>query len=360
VSCSRLSALVLLTLLLAGSAQARSQALHLQLVRSGFSSPLYVTAPANEPNNLYVVEQGGKVRLLSGGKLQPKPFLDLSSLVSSGGERGLLSIAFSPGYAQNQLVYVDYTDTNGNTRVVEYRLGGGGKGRGSKPGTRELLFVQQPFANHNGGQLQFGPDGRLYVGLGDGGGTGDPNDNAQNLSSSLGKILAADVSTLNWQIVGYGLRNPWRFSFDRSTGALYVADVGQNAWEEVDYRQAGAGQTNYGWSRYEGSHDYNTGIALAGSAPVVFPVHEYDHSSGRCAVTGGYVYRGAALPDQVGRYFFGDYCSGTVWSLKIVGGAATDLRVEPFTVSHLSSFGEGADGELYLVSLDGSVYRLAE
>jgi glucose/arabinose dehydrogenase len=358
VSYSRLSALgVLALLLLVGSVQARpSAALHLQLVRSDFSQPLYVTAPASEPNNLYVVERGGKVKLIANGKLQGRPFIDVSSLVTTAGsEQGLLSIAFSPSYAQNHLLYIDYTDTNGDTRVVEYRT------TGKKAGpTRELLFVDQPFANHNGGQLQFGPDGKLYASLGDGGGAGDPNNNGQNLSTNLAKILSTDPANVSWGIVGYGFRNPWRFTFDRANGDLYIGDVGQNAYEEIDYRAAGSAVANFGWSRYEGNHDYNTSIALTGTAPLVFPVHEYDHSSGRCSVTGGYVYRGSALPDQVGRYFFGDYCSGTIWSFKIVGGSETDFRTEPFTVSHLSSFGQDPNGELYAVSLDGSVYRFAE
>jgi glucose/arabinose dehydrogenase len=341
---------------LAGSGQARSQALQLQLVGS-FAQPTFATAPASEPSNLYVVERAGRIRLIANGKVQTKPFLNISSLVTtSGGEEGLLSMAFSPSYAQNRLFYVDYTDTDGNIRVEEYRA----NGKHAPQHTRELLLVQHPsFKNHNGGQLQFGPDGRLYVGVGDGGSNGDPNNNGQNLSTDLAKILAADPTNVNWQIVGYGLRNPWRFSFDRANGDLYIADVGQSAWEEIDYRNTPA-EANYGWSRYEGTHDYNTSIALNPAAPYVGPVYEYDHGSGRCAITGGYVYRGSAMADQVGRYFFGDYCAGTVWSLKIVSGAATDVQTLPFTVSHPSSFGQDANGELYLVSLDGGVYRLTE
>ena len=359
VSSSRRSAGVLglaVLLLLAGSSQARSQALQLQLVGT-FSQPVYVTAPASEPGNLYVVERGGRIRLVANGKLQTKPFLNVSSLISTSiKERGLLSMAFSPNYAQNRLFYVDYTDTNGDARVEEYRA----NGKHSPQHTRELLVVPHPtFRNHNAGQLQFGADGRLYVTTGDGGGTGDPNGNGQNLSTNLAKIIAIDPADLSLQILGYGLRNAWRFSFDRANGDLYIADVGEGSWEEIDYRHTLA-EANYGWSRYEGTHDYNTAITLDPTAPLVYPVYEYDHSNGQCAITGGYVYRGSAMADQVGRYFFGDYCAGTVWSLKVVSGAATDVQTAPINLVHLCSFGEDANGELYLVSFDGSVFRLTE
>jgi glucose/arabinose dehydrogenase len=359
---SRASCAVVVGLaLLAGGAQARTASLHLDLVASGFSSPVFVTAAPSEPNNLYVVEQSGTVRVLAKGKLRKKVFLDVSSLITFSGEQGLLSLAFSPSYASNHLFYVDYVDKNGDTQVVEYRSKGKKAVQGS---ARQILLVPHPsFTNHNGGQLEFGPDGKLYQGMGDGGSGGDPNNNAQNLSSQLGKLLVtANPSQAHptWQIVGYGLRNPWRFSFDRSNGDLYIGDVGQNLTEEVDYRRAVAvsTQANYGWSHYEGSGVYNAGIALAGSAPVVFPVAEYSHSLG-CAVTGGYVYRGSAVPAAAGRYFYADFCSGTVWSFLISGGTATDQRTEPFSVSNPSSFGEDARGELYVVSLGGSIYRLA-
>ncbi len=351
-----------LALLAGNGAGSRERTLGLRLVATGLSQPTYVTAPAGEPGTLYVVERSGLVRVLVNGVLRPQPFLDIRSLVGSGGqEQGLLSLAFSPSYATTRRLYVDYTDRNGDTRVVEYRS----NGTVALPASaRQLLFVRQPYANHNGGQLQFGPDGKLYVGMGDGGSAGDPENNAQNLSSRLGKLLRASPLSAApaWETVGYGLRNPWRFSFDRVTGDLYLADVGQSSWEEVDYRSKAAvvsatAPANFGWSHYEGSHVYNAGIALAGTGPVVFPIAEYDHAQG-CSITGGYVYRGAAVAPARGRYFYGDFCSGTIWSLRAAGGAATDVRREAFTVPALSSFGQDAQGELYLVSLNGQVYEL--
>ena len=212
--------------------------------------------------------------------------------------------------------------------------------------------MPQPYANHNGGQLQFGPDGKLYVGMGDGGSGGDPNNNGQNPRALLAKLLRTNPLSADWEIAGYGLRNPWRFSFDRKTGDLYIGDVGQNSREEIDYRPRGAPPANFGWARYEGSRTFDGDIDLDPSTPLVFPIHEYGHGEG-CSVTGGYVYRGKDVPAAVGRYFFGDYCSGTVWSLRVAGGDATGVRREPFDVSSISSFGEGARGELYLVSHEG-------
>jgi glucose/arabinose dehydrogenase len=302
---------------------------------------------------LYVVERRGVIRVLVNGVSRAQPFLDLEQLVgSAGSEQGLLSVAFSPAYAQTRLLYVDYTDRNGDTRVVEYRS----DGTVALPGSaRQLLFVDQPFPNHNGGQLQFGPDGKLYVGMGDGGSAGDPQNYAQNPSSRLGKLLRTDPLHVAWETVGYGLRNPWRFSFDRTTGDLYLADVGQGRWEEVDYRPRGAPPANFGWARYEGRHLFKD-IPLIGGVPLVFPTAEYGHDRG-CSITGGYVYRGPTVSAAQGRYFYGDFCSGTIWSRA---GASTgiDSRQEPFKVAALSSFGQDATGELYLVSLNGSIYKL--
>ena len=321
---------------------------------SGLADPVYVTAPRTEPNRLYVVERAGRIRVLESGRLRAEPFLDIRSRVGSdGSEQGLLSVAFHPVYARNRRFYVDYTDQKGETRVVEFRSRGG---RGLSNTARNLLFVHQPFTNHNGGQLQFGPDGKLWVGMGDGGAGGDPQDNGQNPQSRLGKLLRTKPLSVRWEIAGYGLRNPWRFSFDRVTGDLYVGDVGQNAVEEVDYRPRDAPPANFGWARYEGSRSFKA-IELDPPGPLVYPIFEYGHGKG-CSVTGGYVYRGTAVPGAEGRYFAGDYCSGTVWSFMVVDGKASDVRVEPFRVDGLSSFGEGARGELYLVSLSGTIYRL--
>jgi glucose/arabinose dehydrogenase len=342
-----------------GSAQPKrneGSALRLRLVVSGLDDPTYLAVASGEPRNLYVVEQPGTVRLLVNGRLRATPFLDIRELVKSGGEQGLLSIAFHPGYARNHLFYVDYTDTNGDTRVVEYRARGG---RTIESSARQLLFVKQPYANHNGGQLQFGPDGLLYVGMGDGGSGGDPENRAQNLAISLGKLLRTDPARPRWQIAGYGLRNPWRFSFDRANGDLYIADVGQGDWEEVDYRnRAQLGRRwNYGWPLYEGDHRYRDG-PFSRVAPYVAPVAEYSHAGGNCSITGGYVYRGRAMPGFRGRYVYGDYCSGNVWSLRVSGGKAAGIRREPITVPALSSFGEDALGELYAVSSGGKIWKI--
>jgi glucose/arabinose dehydrogenase len=320
-------------------------------------APVYVTAPRSEPTRLYIVEQAGRILVLENGKLRKKAFLDIRGRVgSSGSEQGLLSVAFHPGYAKNRRFYVDYTDRSGDTRVVEFRSKGLTTPTSS---ARQLLFVRQPFSNHNGGQLQFGPDGKLWVGMGDGGSADDPRNNGQNPASQLAKLLRTSPLSVRWEIAGYGLRNPWRFTFDRANGDLYIGDVGQDMVEEVDYRQKGAAPANFGWSRYEGSDSFND-VALDPAEPLVFPIFEYRHSSGGCSVTGGYVYRGKALPSARGRYFFGDFCSGRVWSLKVVEGKATGVRVEPFQVDSLSSFGEDARGELYLVSLGGSIFRLTK
>jgi glucose/arabinose dehydrogenase len=293
--------------------------------------------------------------VLENGRVLPRPFLDIRSQVVSGGEQGLLSVAFHPDYEETGRFYVDYTDVNGDTRVVEYKARDG-----REPAKRrELLFVEQPYANHNGGQLVFGPDGRLYVGMGDGGSAGDPEGRAQNLGERLGKLLSLDVDRpeAKWRIEGYGLRNPWRFSFDPASGDLWIADVGQGDWEEIDHTGAGSeGLENYGWDVYEGSHIYEDKDPNP-RGRLVMPVAEYNHSEG-CSVTGGFVYRGKRIPSARGRYFYGDFCSGRIWSLALQEGRAVDVRRQAFRVGGLSSFGEDAEGELYLVSLGGAVYRL--
>jgi glucose/arabinose dehydrogenase len=319
------------------------------------TAPLHVTAPRSEPGRIYVVEQDGRIRVVQNRRV--RTFLDISGRVSSGGERGLLSVAFHPSYRTNRRLYVNYTDNNGNTRVVEYRS----NGTRALPGTaRQLLLVRQPYPNHNGGQLAFGPDGYLYVGMGDGGAGGDPENRAQNLGDRLGKLLRLNVNRrgARWEIVGYGLRNPWRFSFDRANGDLYIGDVGQNAWEEVDYLPRNSpGLENYGWDVYEGRAMYEDKQPNP-AGRLVAPIHVYRNGGGECSVTGGFVYRGRATPGLRGRYIFGDFCSGRIWTLRVVDGRATDVRQERIRVSSLSSFGEDARGELYATSLQGGVYRI--
>jgi glucose/arabinose dehydrogenase len=347
----RAAVVALLALVLAGSAGAAT----LRPFATGFDQPVYVAAAPGDPGRLYVVEQPGRILTLAGQR--KSTFLDIHSLVSCCGERGLLSVAFHPRYAQNRRFFLDYTDTNGDTRVVEYRA----RTSGAPVRVRQVLFVKQPYPNHNGGQLQFGPDGRLWVGMGDGGSGGDPENRAQNLDERLGKLLRIDVDAAGApvEVGAYGLRNPWRFSFDG--GNLYLGDVGQNAWEEVDFlpgRLLGA-KPNFGWSVYEGRVRYQEGQSPTSGGPLIAPVAVYSHSLG-CSVTGGYVYHGSAVPAARGRYFYGDYCSGRIWSLAASNGRAVGApRLEPAKVESLSSWGLDSRGELYAASLGGTIYKLA-
>ncbi len=318
-----------------------------------FASPVYLTAPRSEPGSIYVVEQAGRIVRVAGGRRTT--FLDIRPQVLAGGEQGLLSVAFHPNYAENRLFYIDHTARNGNTIIAEYRARAGA----TPVRTRVLVNLPDPAGNHNGGQLVFGPDGYLWWGNGDGGGGGDEFGNGQRADGYFAKIMRRDVGKPNarWLTWAVGLRNPWRFSFDRVGGALYIGDVGQNAWEEVDYVPRGRSHLNFGWNRYEGDADYGDEELLPGWT-LTPPIHVYDHNDG-CSITGGYVYRGTKVASAVGRYFFGDFCNGRMWSLRVQNGKATDVKREPYTVPSLSSFGEDARGELYLLSLSGPVYRLA-
>jgi glucose/arabinose dehydrogenase len=339
-----------------GAPPGRGGPLSLRQVVTGLEAPVHATGAPGEPGRLYVVEQIGRIRVVEGNRVLPEPFLDLVGSVAYGGEQGLLSVAFHPEYETNRLFYVNFTDPQGDTRVKEYRA------NGARPvETREVLYVPQPYANHNGGQLAFGPDGLLYVGMGDGGSGGDPENRAQDLSKRLGKLLRLDVDTrgAEWEMVGLGLRNPWRFSFDRETGDLWIGDVGQNAVEEVDFVEADrVGQLhNFGWDVFEGTAPFED-KPLTPSGAVVDPITEYTHDDG-CSITGGFVYRGSAVRRQAwGRYFYGDYCSGRIWSLA-PEGRRVSRRGHPFEVPQLTSFAEDLDGELYLLSAGGMIYRLA-
>ena len=341
-------------LALAGSASGKRAAF--AEILGGLDSPVYVTSAPGDPTTLYVVEKTGAIKIVRNGSVTGT-FLDLHGKVSGGSEQGLLSVAFHPRYASNHLFYVDYTDTAGDTRVIQYRSANGKAVAGS---ARQILFVDQPYENHNGGQLEFDRNGYLYVGMGDGGSGGDPENRAQNLKSRLGKLLRIDPTRKGstWRIVGYGLRNPWRFSFDRANGNLWIGDVGQNEWEEVDYRSAKrvGVLANYGWSRFEGASAYDPGKPYLRKGDRVSPVIVYSHSDG-CSITGGYVYRGTAVTSARGRYFYGDYCSGTVWSFKAGNGRLSAARVEG-KIPNLSSFGEDGNGQLYATALSGELYRL--
>jgi glucose/arabinose dehydrogenase len=361
----------------AGSPVPGTPALTTVLVARGLSNPLDLQTAPGDRSRLFVVEQPGRIRIIRDGALVGAPFLDVSARISAGGERGLLGLAFHPGYAQNGRFFVNYTDRNGDTHIAEFR-GSPGTDTADAASERLILFVAQPFSNHNGGGLAFGRDGMLYIGLGDGGSGGDPFRNGQSLDSHLGKMLRIDVDRATpyavpsdnpfvatagarGEIWAYGLRNPWRFAFDGATGDLFIADVGQGDWEEIDVGLASRrGGENYGWNLTEGSHCFSprSGCNTTG---ITLPVLEYDHSEG-CSVTGGVVYRGCRLPGYQGTYFYSDYCSHIVRSFRLDGGRATDPR--DWTVAlgrgldRPTSFGVDADGEAYIVDQDGEIYRI--
>jgi len=349
------------------------QAYAWELVLNGLERPIAIAEPGDGSGRLFIAEQPGVIRIYQGGALLPEPFLDIRPRVGSrGNEQGLLGLAFHPAYAQNGLFYVNYTDLNGDSVIARFSVSGNDANRADAGTELQLMNISQPYANHNGGSVVFGPDGYLYLGLGDGGSGGDPQGNAQSLNTLLGKILRIDVDNGNpyaippgnqfsgggaAEIWAYGLRNPWRFSFDRLTGDVYIADVGQNAWEEVNFLPAGSpAGANFGWVIREGTHPYE------GTAPVgmelIDPVAEYDHGQG-CSVTGGFVYRGGALPAWQGVYLYGDYCTGVIWGLARTPDGAWLNRVLFETGLNISSFGEDAAGELYLTDLNGGVYRLS-
>jgi glucose/arabinose dehydrogenase len=328
----------------------------LELVRIGtFADPVYVTSPPGD-DRLFVVEQAGRIRVLDGGT--QRTFLDIRPLVTSGGEQGLLGLAFAPDYARSRRFYVYYTDRDGNQRVVEYRAASADR---ADPGSARLvLAMADSESNHNGGMLLFGPDGRLYIGTGDGGGGGDEHGahgNAQDRQSLLGKILRMDdpaTPGARPEVFAYGLRNPWRFTFDAQTDDLVIGDVGQDEVEEIDYVHDGAG-ANFGWRVYEGDRRYHRGESAPGA---VGPVMTFRHSDGNCSITGGVVVRDRAVPAAYGRYLFGDYCKGDILSARLKLPRSTAQRTG-LEVDSLSSFGEDARGRVYVVSLDGPVYRLA-
>jgi glucose/arabinose dehydrogenase len=344
-------------------------------VAAGLDKPVYVTDAGDGSGRLFVLEQDGRIRIIQNGQLLEQPFLDVSDLVSRDDtERGLLGLAFHPQYTASGFFFIDYTNKDGNTVVAKYRVSASDMNRADPQQVSMIITVQQPFPNHNAGQLAFGPDGDLYIGLGDGGSAGDPNGNAQNPKALLGKLLRLDVDhgvpyrvpddnpfvkdpAFAPEIWAMGLRNPWRFSFDSATDDLYIGDVGQGQWEEVDFQPASSkGGENYGWNAFEGNHPYSDTTPAPQQA--VEPVAEYSHTDG-CSITGGYVYRGAALPDLQGYYVFGDYCSGTIWNTKrdAQGNWQTSVMMNSGRV--ISSFGKDEDNELYLVDYGGSILQFA-
>jgi len=339
-----------------------------------FSSPVYVTSPPQDRQRVFVVEQAGRIVVVGGGR--KRTFLDIRGQVQSGGEQGLLSVAFAPDYASSGRFYVYFTDKSGDQRVVEYKRASAT--RADAGSARLVLRMADSEGNHNGGLLLFGPDKHLYIGTGDGGGAGDQHGargNAQNLTSLLGKLLRIDPAAsggrpysvpadnpfrgrngARGEIYSYGLRNPWRFSFDRRTGDLSIGDVGQNAVEEIDFVRRGKGSgANFGWRPFEGRSRYRPGENAPGHVP---PVITRTHGNGWCSITGGVVVRDRALSGLRGRYLFGDICKSRIYSAKLSAGRATSVRATAMRIQSVSSFGEDARGRVYAVSLSGPVYRL--
>ncbi len=359
-----------------------------ELVISGLTRPVYVTHAPGDFDRIFIVEQRsgstGRIKIydLNSGTLLPTPFLSVS--VSTGSEQGLLGLAFHPDYANNGKFYINYTRPGGDTIIAEYTVSG--DPNVADPGSaKQVMFIDQPFSNHNGGWIEFGPDGYLYIATGDGGSGGDPGNRAQDITNQkLGKMLRIDVdgddfpgdaganyaippsnpfvgATGDDEIWAYGLRNPWRCAFDSATGDLWMADVGQNAIEEIDFQPGNStGGENYGWRCYEGNNPFNT----TGCPPqnsMVFPIHTYNHSGGNCSITGGEVYRGCAIPELDGTYFFADFCSNRVWSMKYDGANVTDFTDRTSELgagSAISSFGTDAYGEIYICNISGQVRKI--
>lgn len=337
------------------------------LVAHGLNQPVGLESVADGSGRLYVLEQPGRIRIIQQGEVREEPFLDIRDRVGdSGSEQGLLGLAFHPDYADNGYLFVNYTDNEGKTVVSRFVVSGD-RSRVDPETESKVLVFKQPYKNHNGGHLAFGPEGFLWIATGDGGSAGDPQDNAQNRENLLGKLLRIGVDEQPYsipednpfgnEIWAYGLRNPWRFTFDPLTDDLYIADVGQNQWEEVNYLPAGApGGANFGWDYKEGDHPYEG--SPPGDLELVDPVAEYDHSRG-CSVSGGAVYRGE-LADWQGVYIYGDYCSGRVWGLlKLEGGGWANQQLFQ-TGMRISAISQDREGEVYLLDIAGSVYRLAK
>ncbi|MEE1897489.1 PQQ-dependent sugar dehydrogenase [Flavobacterium rakeshii] len=343
----------------------------LEMYATGFNSPVVITNAGDE--RIFIAEQGGLIRFIDDVNPDATIFLDISDLISTGGERGLLGLAFHPDYATNGYFYVNYTNGDGTTVISRFTVSDADENAADPDSEVMMINVPQPFSNHNGGCLQFGPDGYLYIAMGDGGSGGDPNNYAQNLESYLGKLLRIDVQddgsydipgdnpfagTSNVEeIWAYGLRNPWKFSFDSATGDLWIADVGQNAIEEINKVDGTSAGLNYGWRCYEGSDEYDMS-ECAGVTGTVMPYAQYTHSeTGGCSITGGYVYRGTMYPGMQGMYFYADYCSNVVSSIDPEGNIE---EVETVGGSNFTTFGEDANGELYITGMSGIIYHIKD
>jgi len=343
---------------------------------SGLTQPVDIQNAGDGSGRLFVVEKAGRILIIQNGQVSNEPFLDIQGEVNSGSsERGLLGLAFHPNYSQSGLFFVNYIDQNGNTVIARFHLSTDDPNKADPSSEVDLIHVNQPYPNHNGGGLAFGPDGYLYIGLGDGGSGGDPMRNGQNLQTMLGKLLRIDVDKGDnysipadnpfagggglGEIWAYGLRNPWRFSFDRTTGDLYIADVGQDSWEEVNFVPAGTmGGLNFGWSYFEGNHSYND--TPPANASFIQPAVEYSHSEG-CSVTGGSVYRGQAMSEWQGVYLYGDYCSGSIWGLIHTGQNEYQSMLLFQTGAQITTFGVDEAGEIYMADFrSGSIVRLTK
>jgi len=342
-------------------------------VARGLNNPVYLTAPEGDAR-LFVVEQPGRIRIIDNGRLVEKPFLDITGKVGYGGERGLLSVAFHPLYSSNGFLFVNYTDKNGNTRIERYTVSSD-RNLVDPAAAKLILAIDQPYSNHNGGLVMFGPDGMLYVGMGDGGSQRDPHNNGQNPNELLGKLLRINVDRGDpysvpsgnpfargggkGEIWAVGLRNPWRFSFDKPTGLLYIADVGQDKYEEVNIEPANRAGANYGWSAMDGPDCFKS--SACNKSQFQQPALTYTHDSGTCSIIGGFVYRGRAIPEVVGQYFYSDYCNSWVRSLSYANNRVTGYRQWiDGGLGSIVSFGEDSQGELYICSSNGRIYRIVK
>ncbi len=372
-----------LCVLALGSSSAAAQTpLTTELFVQGLSSPVDLTFAPGDPTRVFIVERGGRIRIVENGTLLATPFLNIDPLVASGGERGLLGLAFHPDYQTNGRFFVNYTNNSGNTRDTEFAVTAADPNIADPTPVQFIAQINQDFSNHNGGCVKFGADGKLYVGMGDGGSGNDPNGRAQNGQQLLGKMLRYDVdlpspfipidnpflmnSAVRDEIWHIGVRNPWRFTFDRVTGDMWIADVGQNAREEIDFIPAGMGGLNLGWRCLEGTRCTGLSGCVCTDPNLLAPIQEYNHGQG-CSVTGGMIYRGAAIPDLTATYFYADYCSNRIWSLKYNGSSVTDFQVRTAeldppngSIGSISSFGEDFDGEVYIVTLGGRIWKIIE
>ncbi len=362
--------LIIALIFIQNESKSQSGTIALQSFATGFASPVDIENCGD--SRLFIVEQDGLIRILnSNGTINPTPFLNITSLTNQSGEQGLLGLAFHPNYSTNGFFYINYTNTSGNTVIARYSVNPTNPDLANTTGTI-LLTVTQPFSNHNGGSLKFGPDGYLYIGMGDGGSGGDPGNRAQNINELLGKMLRIDVNSGTPygippnnpyaniagadEIWAIGLRNPWKFSFDRQTGDLWIADVGQNQYEEVNRAASTESGLNYGWRCYEGNTAYNTG-GCAAQSTMKSPLFTTNHTNGFCSITGGYVYRGTQYPNFQGKYFFSDYCKAQIGSSDGLGNVTFSAT---FSGNNFVTFGEDLNGELYIASISGAIYKIID